>query len=73
MQIKMQLKIHFQNCLDVLAFETTTFASIMKPIALQLLNQHYRIDEATIVTELETQLKQIIAEVLQQKYVTDQQ
>lgn len=61
-----------QNCLDVLAFETSVYASIMKPVALQLINQHYGENDESIETDiavLEKDLKQSIVKVFQQQYV----
>lgn len=60
-----------QNSLDVLAFETSAFVSIMKPVALQLINQHYNIDEGSTSTEseiavLEKDLRQTILRTFQQ-------
>lgn len=64
-----------QNCLDVLAFETSNYASILKPVVLQLINQHYSdCDDATSdqgessLTELEKDLKKTIYTIFQQKY-----
>lgn len=64
----------------MLAFETSTDASIMKPIALQLINQHYSVSESGIdddtagesdesdIAILEKDLKRTIHKILQQKY-----
>lgn len=59
-----------QNCMDVLAFETSAYASIMKPVALQLINQHYSESDESIETDiavLEKDLKETIVKVFQQQ------
>lgn len=69
-----------QNFLDALVFETTTYASIMKPLALQLINQFYVLDgnnddntasetDESGIAVLEKDLKRTIVNVLQQKQV----
>lgn len=67
--LKRQLFLHFQNCLDVLGLESVTFASLMRPIALELLNQHYKNDDESITDEhpLRRDLKQIISNTLEKK------
>ncbi|XP_055299760.1 uncharacterized protein LOC129567157 [Sitodiplosis mosellana] len=64
-----------KNCLDVLAFETSAYASIMKPVALQLINQHYVESESdtkssdTELTVLEKDLKRTIFRIFQQNII----
>lgn len=61
--------MYFQNCLDVLALESLTFASLMKPIALELLSQHYKpnVELSTDDNPLELNMKQTIFDILQKK------
>lgn len=69
-----------QTFLEALVFETTTYASIMKPLALQLINQYYVLDcnnddntgsetGDSGIAILEKDLKRTIVNVLQKKQV----
>lgn len=63
----------------MLAFETSAYASIMKPVAMQLINQHYVESESdtescdTELSVLEKDLKRTIYQIFQQKWVNNLQ
>lgn len=62
-----------KTCLDVLSCETSAYASIMKPVALELIKQHYVETENEIdadsceLSVLEKDLKRKIYQIFQQK------